>query len=350
MAEGFAKALGGDRLTIASSGLEASAVRPEAIATMAVEDVPLTIKVLCGQPSVILIQEVLRGGHDLVIKTAAGPDESADACRARLLVELPDAMQGAEQTARDQAAGMTDLFGGVTGQGAAAAASRPVTPMSSRERLEGEKETLGLYFSGHPIEDYLDELRQFRSSAISELRAGRQTQIVAGLVVSMRVLRSRRGGAMAFVVLDDRSGRIEASLFPEVYERVRHKVVKDAVLVAEGEVQPDDYTGDLKLRVEQVHSISEARQRFSEGLEIDCGASAGGDLPARLRRTLGPYRVPEAGCPVLVRLAVSVPPGRRARGRIRLGRDWLVAPSDELLAGLRAEFGSDRVSLCYGPD
>jgi len=235
-------------------------------------------------------------------------------------------------------------------RGFSLAARRPVPPMSSRERLEGEKETLGLYFSGHPIEDYLDELRQFRSSAISELRAGRQTQIVAGLVVSMRVLRSRRGGAMAFVVLDDRSGRIEASLFPEVYERVRHKVVKDAVLVAEGEVQPDDYTGDLKLRVEQVHSISEARQHFSEGLEIDCGAGAAGDLPERLRRTLGPYRVPESGCPVLVRVAVSVPPGRRARGRIRLGREWQVAPSDDLLAGLRDEFGSDRVSLCYGPD
>jgi len=294
-----------------------------------------------------VLEALIRAG---AMDEFGAPDESADACRTRLLLELPDALQGAEQTARDQAAGMTDLFGGVSGQGAAAAARRPVTPMTSRERLEGEKETLGLYFSGHPIEDYLDELRQFRSSAISELRAGRQTQIVAGLVVSMRVLRSRRGGAMAFVVLDDRSGRIEASLFSDVYERVRHKVVKDAVLVVEGEVQPDDYTGALKLRVEQVHSISEARQRFSDGLEIDCGPAAGADLPERLRQLLTPHRAREAGCPVLVRVAVGVAPAGRAQGRIRLGRDWQVAPSDDLLACLRDEFGSDRVSLCYGGD
>ena len=165
--------------------------------------------------------------------------------------------------------------------------------------------------------------------------------------MSARTLRSRRGGDLCFLVLDDRSGRIEASIFPDTYESYRGKIAKDVILILEGDVQPDDYSGELKLKVEKVYTIEEARARFSRGLVLDlCAQAAGADLPARLRSCLEPHRQNGAGCPVAV-LYQTGDGAARARARIVLGPDWQVKPSDDLLARLRSEFGEERVRLTY---
>jgi DNA polymerase III subunit alpha len=292
-----------------------------------------------------VIEALIRSG---AMDELGGTECDPNAIRARLLAELGDALQGAEQAARDAALGMTDLFGEVAVATVAVSCRRDVPPMATRERLEGEKETLGLYLTGHPIEDYLDELRQICASDIAGLRARRGSQLVAGLVVSLRVMRSRRGGDLCFVTIDDRSGRIEASVFGDVFETQRGKLVKDAILVLEGEVQPDDFTGALKLRVDHVHTIEEARQRFAGGLVVDLRGSAGAtDLPRRLRECLEPHRHARGGCPVALLYQARAQDGIQARGQILLGPDWRVRPSDDLLRRLRAEFGDGRVRLSY---
>ena len=276
------------------------------------------------------------------------PGEHIDQVRARLSAELGDALQGAEQAARNDALGITDLFGGVLQSAERPAARSPVAPLSRRERLEGEKETLGLYLTGHPIEEYLGEIRQICSTDIASLRPGKGNQLVAGLVVSTRVMRSRRGGDLCFLVIDDRSGRVEASIFTEAYEAHRSKIAKDAILLLEGEVQTDDFTGTVKLKVERVYTMEEARTRFSRGLLLDlCATSAPRDLSARLKRCLEPHRNNTAGCPVTVLYRIADDCGQGARGRIQLGADWQVKPSEDLLARLRSEFGEERVSLSY---
>jgi DNA polymerase III subunit alpha len=276
------------------------------------------------------------------------PDEPIDQVRARLAAELADALQGAEQEARNDALGITDLFGGVDESVVAAPVRARVAPLTRRERLEGEKETLGLYLTGHPIEEYLGEIRQICSNDIASLRADRGNQLVAGLVVSARVMRSRRGGDLCFLMLDDRSGRLEASVFSDVFDANRGKIVKDAILLLEGEVQTDDFTGTLKLKVERVHTMEEARARFSRGLVLDlCAESAPQDLSVRLRRCLEPHRGHGGGCPVTVLYQTVGECGQPARARIQLGPDWQVKPTENLLARLRSEFGEERVSLSY---
>lgn len=271
-----------------------------------------------------------------------------DEVRARLAADLAEALQGAEQSARNDALGMTDMFGGVEAVAAAPVTRPPPPPISRRERLEGEKETLGLYLTGHPIEEYLPEIRQICAGDIAGLRAEKGTQLVAGLVVSARTMRSRRGGDLCFLVIDDRSGRMEASLFTDAFDAYRSKIAKDAILLFEGEVQPDDYSGALKLKVDKVFTMEEARSRFSRALLLDlCAQDACDDLPARLKRCLEPHRRDGAGCPVAVLYETGDDHGRVARGRIMLGPDWRVTPSDDLLARLRSEFGDERVSLAY---
>ena len=137
----------------------------------------------------------------------------------------------------------------------------------------------------------------------------------------------------------------------EALEAHRSKIVKDAVLVLEGEVQPDEFAQTLKLRAERVYTIEEARQRFGGDLLVDLSAipevDRMGDLSARLRACLEPHRRARTGCPVELLYLAAVPGGSHASGRIRLGPEWHVNPSDDLLERLRAEFGAERVSLRY---
>jgi len=289
-----------------------------------------------------VLEALIRSG---AMDDFASAGEDIDATRARLLAELGDAMQGAEQVAENAAAGMADMFGGLTTP--AVRRVRSVAPLERRERLEFEKESLGLYLTGHPIEEYLEEIRQFCSASLARLKAERRKQYVAGLVVQSRTIKSRRGGSIAVLTLDDRSGRLEAVLYPDRYEAARQKISKDAVLILEGEVQEDDFTGALRMEVDSVLTIEEARRRFARGVTIDLDGSVSPDLVRRLRSSLEPHRRTDAGCLVAVLCRSARDDGLAAQGRVLLGPDWRVNPSDDLLKHLRREFGDARVSLSY---
>ncbi|MEE6246623.1 MAG: DNA polymerase III subunit alpha [Pseudomonadota bacterium] len=272
------------------------------------------------------------------------PDEDLNQTRARLLEQVPKAVQGAEQTARDQEAGMSDLFGGM--QESSPQSCAPQTSaanMAAIERLQGEKETLGLFLTGHPIQEYEQELRQFCRRRLNDLKASKDAQWIAGMVVAVRTTKSRRGMPMCFVQLDDRSARVEVSLMGEAFDNYAAKVNKDELLVIEGEVQFNEFSGGLAVRGSRVLNIDEARQRFSKGLEIDFRQiQMSADLPSQLKQLLSPYRQSTEACPVHVLYQ-----GEAAVGRISLGADWKVSVSDELLYALRGAFGEDYVRLRY---
>ena len=265
--------------------------------------------------------------------------EDLNAARARLLGELPGALQGAEQTARDLELGVADMFGGVAKQPTAPAAGAP-PPLSTDERLQGEKETLGLYLTGHPVETHLVEIRRFCSQSIGKARSSRDKQMVAGLVVSNRTRRGRRG-TMGFFVLDDQSGRMEVSAFGEVFTDNRAKIVKDAIVVVEGEVQEDAFSGGLKMRAERVLSFAEARNRHARGVVLRLADENAAALP-RLRQVLVRHRRAE-GCAVFVDYRAPA-----AQARLALGDAWRVDADDVLLAALRETLGEDAALVDYG--
>src|SRR4029079_17264546 len=108
---------------------------------------------------------------------------------------------------------------------------------SEQERLLGEKETLGLYLTGHPIHRFLPELSQFVKGRISELRpANNQSSIIAGIIISVRVIQTKRGDRMAVVTLDDATGTIDMLCFSENYHKFRDYLVKDKLIIVEGDV------------------------------------------------------------------------------------------------------------------
>ena len=287
-----------------------------------------------------VVEALIRAG---AMDCFAEDGEDVDAVRARLTAEAPAALQGAEQAARDAEFGVHDMFGGVASQ----TGRRPdldVPAWSRRERLAAEKETLGLYLTGHPIDDYIGELREFCPQRIADLEIGRSRRVVAGLVVSHRT-HARANGSMAFAVLDDRSARMEVSVFGDTFLATRSKLQKDAVVVVEGIVQEDDFRGQ-RLRAEAIHSIGEARARFASRLEVtleESGVDA--DFGGRLQTVLEAHRDPTAngsGCLVAVTCRCV-----GASGRVRLGERWRVTPSDHLLHGLRGAPGVHSVRVVY---
>ena len=288
-----------------------------------------------------VVEALIRAG---AMDCFAEPGEALDAVRARLTAETPAALLGAEQAARDAELGVHDMFGGVKAQTGRRGGAE-VPPWSRRDRLAAEKETLGLYLTGHPIEDYLAELREFSSQRIADLETGGGRRVVAGLVVSQRTHAGANGGGMAFAELDDRSGRIEASVFGETFLANRAKLHKDALLVVEGVVQNDDFRGK-RLRADAVYTIAEARARFASRLEITLDDDGvGGDFGGRLQTLLESHcgvGANGADCPVAVAYRCG-----RARGRVRLGERWRVTPSDDLLHGLRSAFGAESVRVVY---
>ncbi len=266
------------------------------------------------------------------------PGEDVNTTRGRLQGLLAHAMQSAEQQAQNAEAGINDLFGGVENapiEACAVAAS--VSSLNSRQRLQGEKESLGLFLTGHPIEEYEQELEHICKRRIVNLRAEKRTQWIAGMVVSVRARNSRRGARMCNLVLDDRSARLEVVMFPDCFEQYGRKVANDELLVLEGEVQVDEFSdGGIAMRAQKVFTIAEARQRFSRGFVIDMRREdMPADFGARLKDVISPHRALDEGCEIAVLYS-----GEAAAARISLGQDWQVQASDDLLRSLRDEFGN----------
>ncbi len=279
----------------------------------------------------------------------AGALDSITPSRASAMAWLDDAMQRAEQHHRDLAAGQADLFGGpaITVE---ETAREPLPEWDELHRLTQEKETLGLYLTGHPINRYLDELKVFTSCRIADLNLDSATQgrrgaekqvVIAGLVIEIRVRNGRRG-KMAFVTLDDRSGRIEVSLFGEEYEKYAELLARDRILVVDGALAFDDYSGALRLRCKALFDIQQARSRYARCLALRVGRELLADGGAEISRLLKPYR--DGGCPVVLHYVNG-----KATAEIRLGDQWRVTPTDECLKRLAQWAGEGNVSVRY-PD
>ncbi|WP_067986591.1 DNA polymerase III subunit alpha [Neptuniibacter pectenicola] len=275
----------------------------------------------------------------------SGALDKLGAERAVLWKAIPDALQAADQTAKNQDAGMFDLFGEAEAESDRDPYEdyKGVRPWTDKERLTGEKDTLGLYLTGHPIDEYAAELKHFVSKRIVELQPARgQTQKIAGLVVEVRLKKTKKGDNLCFVTLDDRSARIDVTLFGDTYDEVRDAVQKDVVLIVEGEVAEDHFSGGLKVRVNKVMTIPQARSLYASGVQVVATASHfSGRKLKEFETLLNGYKI--GG-----QLPVKVLYKREdAEAVLTLGDSWRVQASDELLIALMERFGHESVSLSY---
>ena len=273
-----------------------------------------------------------------------GPDGEMGYRRAVMLAGMDEAVKLAEQHARNTSSGMGDLFGESVVESASDInynSYNGARSLSVRERLNGEKETLGLYLTGHPIDEYEEELRSMVPNRIVDVRPGKENVTLSGMVIGMRIMKNKRGDSFAFLTIDDKSGRIELSVWAEKFNAYRDILTKDALLVIQGAVSEDSFTGGLKMVAESIQSIYEARCSKLSRLELSIPQNDSTDnWVDKFHDTLGEFK--DGNCPVTVQYSVS-----SATGELRLGSQWLVQPKDELISRLREDFGKNSVTLHY---
>ena len=289
----------------------------------------------------------------------AGALDSLDPNRARHIAELPDALKSAEQHGQMTATGQDDLFGLIDQEPihSSAAVTVPVEPWSEQERLSHEKVTLGLYLTGHPITPYEDDLRHFISDRLGPLNEkhdrggnpsggyGRRQEtrvVVAGLIVELRTKQNKNGKRMAFATLDDRTGRLEVAAFSEIFDQYREYLIKDALVVVEGNLGYDDFAGQLRLTAEKLMSIEQARVQYARCLMIEWTENAGmtGVSAETLKTLFKDYQGGE--CKVAINYR-----NQGASCLMYLGESWTVRPVESLLIRLMDQLGSGAVKVLY---
>jgi DNA polymerase-3 subunit alpha len=269
--------------------------------------------------------------------------------RASLMTQLPEAMRAAEQQARDALAGQNDMFG----------AASPAAPKQSlpdvedwpiAQRLAGERETLGYYLSGHPTDAWRELIAEVTTCPIGEIekhyrprqseRRSRfvdlQPMTLAGSVSAIR----KQGDSRAFVTVEDFSGKFEAVLYRESWVEYGPLLTRDAILVFEGGVSIDEFSGGYQLRVQAVSTIEAACECRARVLRLRLnGVQA--DFVARLEHALAAHR----GGNTPVRLAF-----RNATGHaeIELGAQWRVRASAALQQTLQELDGVLAAELVFG--
>ena len=302
------------------------------------------------------------GGHLLnqraleILIDSGACDELAEgeaaAARARLRHCLPAAIQAAEQYQQDQTFGIANLFGGMEEE---ADVEDLMPPMPEKPEwdehamLEAERECLGYYLSGHPVEEYLPELAQIAPTRLQEARASRKHQFLAGMLADIRV-RRRESGNMGILTIDDGTARLEAVMYDPEFRQVQDSLQKYAIVVIEGRVVDDEFTGGLRIRAKNAMTLDEARTRRKCKLALNLDETElSGNFCRQLASILEPYSRNGKGkgnghgyCKVIINYHRG-----DMQGCIMLGPDWAVAPADDLVRSLRMEFGRDQVTLQY---
>ena len=283
----------------------------------------------------------------------AGALDSMGDTRAAQVANLPMALKMAEQAARNQDTGQDDLFGETPPARVVPVDKLAVPEWDEEQKLLGEKETLGLYLTGHPIRRYERELESITSGRLASLvTAGGDTPggrpdsaerqvVIAGLVMTMRIRKTARGGKIAFLTLDDHTARLDVRIFSEVFEKYQAQLGKDKVLVIQGVLGMDDYSGGLQVTAQSIYDINQARENYARRVVVGVESrQTSNGFMRSLAEILTPFR--EGHCRICIDYL-----GGAAAARVALGDDWTVHPTDELLNRLQELAGEERVAVEY---
>jgi DNA polymerase-3 subunit alpha len=290
------------------------------------------------------LQKINRRVLEALVRS--GALDSLGPNRATLMAAIPDVLQLAERSAHASAAGQAALFGGDAAPGELEHEIVPQREWTKRERLEAERESLGLYLTGHPFEDFAEHCEKFTHGAIAKVLGAmpheaapyhvRRDVILAGVVMDVR----RRGNRVS-ILLDDDTERIEATLFEDVYAQCKHLVAKHAVLIADGQLRYDDFINGWRLTARRVRSADDAIEEHARRLTIRWpGNGAATSFVRDLQRTLQPFT--RGKCEVCIEY--RSPAGEAT---LTLGEAWSVRLTRELRDQLTRLLGENRYLIHY---
>src|SRR5215831_1470403 len=278
-------------------------------------------------------------------------DDGAGVHRASLLASVGVALDAANQAERN--AMQTNLFGG-GGESQHKPALVAAPRWVEAQRLREEKTALGFYLSGHPFSEHRAEISKFvkanlKSVAASVEAEGMRTQLMAGVIESVRVQRTQQG-RMVILNLSDGTATQEVTVYNEVFDQYRDLAKEDAIIVVEAKVRSvrrsvgeEGEAVFTRINAERIYDLAGARSRFARAVRLSLNgqaSSAGGAASAKLKALLEPYR--NGPCSVEVRYRNG-----GASVEMQLGDNWRVSLDDALIQSLNEWLRPENVEVVY---
>lgn len=268
----------------------------------------------------------------------AGAFDRLEANRAALLATVGMAISAAEQQASQ--ANQNSLFEEIA---EATHHTLPdVIPWTAQQQLQEEKSALGFYFSGHPFSNYQKELVKFIPNCLAKITPKEQPQLMAGIVVGIRNRMTQRG-KMAIVTLDDATASLDVVVGNELLTQYAHLLKEDQLLIVEGRVTTDDFSGGLRVNARKIMDVVTARRTRASLLKLSCNGQSDA---SRLREMLKPYCTlaseTKSGCAVKVEYH-----NQSGCVELMLSAQWRVDLHDDLLAQLRSWLREENVKIVY---
>jgi DNA polymerase-3 subunit alpha len=269
----------------------------------------------------------------------AGALDEFEGHRAQLFENLDDAYRYAQRIQADEAAGQSSLFGTTAGQLRASHPSlKPAENWTRSVLLKKEREVMGFYVSGHPLESYAPEVRAFSTATLADPDGlAEKPQSVCGIITEVRERTQKNGRLMAFFTLEDFHGHVELALFGQQYEQLKEHIKVDRLVMIKG--TPIQRGGQLRWKVTEVIPMQRVRDQMVRSiiLKVDTStvrASTIKELLELCERNRGScklyFDVEDRAMPERVRLR---------------SRSFVVDPSPELVQGITRLFGGDNIRV-----
>jgi DNA polymerase III subunit alpha len=266
----------------------------------------------------------------------AGAFDKLEPNRAAMLAAVSTAISAAEQSS--QHAGQNSLFG----EASETKHQMPeVAAWSPDQALLEEKAALGFYLSGHPYLSYKEELSRFVKGTLADLQPQEQPKLIAGVVMGVRIRMTQRG-KMAIVSIDDAVARIEVVVGSELLNQNAQLIKEDQLLVVEGRISHDDFSGGMRVSARKIFDLVSARSAYANMLKISCNGLSDAK---KLSEILNPYRNNSSDkkrCPVKIEYH-----NQSAQASLMLGEDWYVELHDDLLRQLTTWLSKENIKILY---
>jgi DNA polymerase-3 subunit alpha len=269
----------------------------------------------------------------------AGACDGFGAARSALLEGLSIAMECAARRRREREAGQFSLFGG--GEAGARPADPPLPAIpewSGEELLRREKEALGFFVSGHPLDDYRHFLERAGATPVHRLDELEDDSAVTlgGVPVSLKVSPDRKGNRMAFVLLEDFTGTVECIAFSEAFERCRAGLEAERPLLVKGRISTREQQKP-KLILEDAVAITDLLAMGRVAIHLQVSTSWEAERLERIRLALA---IGTGTCPVYLHVDA-----RLLGGVIVRPREVRVSPTAEVLRALAEAVGPERMRI-----
>jgi DNA polymerase-3 subunit alpha len=275
--------------------------------------------------------------------------------RAKLLGAVDSAIEHGNRTQRDRDQGQADLFrGGDENSGGLAIIRLPdATPWSEMELLQQEKEALGLYLSGHPVDRFIDDLRSFGARTVGDLVLAELPQPsdgspgrllvedvhVGGIISGFRPLKTKKGDPMGVFMLEDAQGSIEVVVFPEPFGKYRSCIENGALVAVRGRFERDEESA--RMQANELFALESLRERLSTSVRIRLNGDC---TRAKLEALWDVLTANHGDRPVAIEMDV-VKNGRRLKVSADVMPQIRVKPSDQLVQAVEQLCGAGSVTL-----